>query len=73
MRTLTIFAAILLPPTLVVGVYSINGIDFITDFPSGFIILVATLIITGVLFYLFIKKDLIKGNNMLPKENAGEN
>ena len=45
MRILTIFAAILLPLTLVVGIYSMNGVDFITKLPSGFIILLATLII----------------------------
>ena len=76
MRTLTIFAAISLPLTLVVGIYSFIGMDFITDLPSGFIILVATLIIIiGVLFYLFFKKDwiILKGNKILPKENPGEN
>ena len=71
MRTLTIFAAILLPLTLVVGIYSMNGVDFITNLPSGFIILLATLIIiTGGLLYLFIKKNwiVLKGNKMLPKD-----
>ena len=73
MRILTIFAAILLPLTLVVGIYSMNGVDFITNLPSGFIILLATLIIiTGGLFYLFIKKNwiILKGNKMLPKKNT---
>ena len=72
MRILTIFAAILLPLTLVVGIYSMNGVDFITKLPSGFIILLATLImITGGLCYLFIKKKwiVLKGNKMLPKKN----
>ena len=73
MRTLTIFAAILLPLTLVVGIYSMNGVDFITTLPSGFIILLATLIIiTGGLFYLFIKKNwiILKRNKMLPQEKS---
>ena len=72
MRILTIFAAILLPLTLVVGIYSMNGVDFITKLPSGFIILLTTLIlITGGLCYLFIKKKwiILKGNKMLPKKN----
>ena len=39
MRTLTIFAAILLPLTLVVGIYGMNGLDLnLTSLPSGFII-----------------------------------
>ena len=74
MRTLTIFAAILLPLTLVVGVYGMNGLDLndITTLPSGFIIVVATMIIiTGAIFYLFSKKKWIKlrGNKVLPKKN----
>jgi magnesium transporter len=72
MRILTIFAAILLPLTLVVGIYIMNGVDFITKLPSGFIILLATLImITGGLCYLFIQKKwiILKGNKMLPKKN----
>ena len=38
MRTLTIFAAILLPLTLVVGIYGMNGLDLndLASLPSGF-------------------------------------
>ena len=39
MRILTIFAAILLPLTLVVGIYGMNGLDLkIAKLPSGFLI-----------------------------------
>ena len=74
MRILTIFAAILLPLTLVVGIYGMNGLDLndLASLPSGFLIIVVTMIIiTGALFYLFIKKKWIKlkGNKVLPKEN----
>ena len=74
MRTLTIFAAILLPLTLVVGFYGMNGLDLndLSSLPSGFLIIVVTMIIiTAALFYLFIKKKWItlKGNKVLPKEN----
>ena len=63
MRTLTIFAAILLPLTLVVGIYGMNGLDLnnLESLPSGFLIVVVSMIIiTGAIFYLFIKKKWIK-------------
>ena len=42
MRILTIFAAILLPLTLVVGIYGMNGLDLndLASLPSGFLIVV---------------------------------
>jgi magnesium transporter len=74
MRILTIFAAILLPLTLVVGIYGMNGLDLndLANLPSGFtIVLISMVIITGALFYLFIKKKWIKftGSKVLPKKN----
>ena len=74
MRTLTIFAAILLPLTLVVGIYGMNGLDLnnLANLPSGFaIVLISMIIITGALFYLFSKKKWIKfrGNKVLPNKN----
>ena len=73
MRTLTIFAAILLPITLVVGIYGMNGLDLnnLASFPSGFtIVLISMIIITGALLYLFIKKKWIKlrGNKVLQEK-----
>lgn len=77
MRTLTIFAAILLPLTLVATIYSMNGLDLnnLTTLPSGlFIVLITMIIITGALFYLFHKKNWItlKGNKGLPKKNPNQ-
>lgn len=74
MKTLTIFAAILLPLTLVATIYSMNGLDLnnLTTLPSGFIIVLITMaIIIFVLFYLFSKKNWItlRGNKRLPKKN----
>lgn len=62
MRTLTIFATILLPLTLVVGIYGMNGVDLdnLGQLPSGFIIVLVTLtVITGVLLYFFNRKKWI--------------
>jgi hypothetical protein len=62
MRTLTIFATILLPLTLVATIYGMNGLDLnsLSKLPSGFIIVIVTMIIiTGSLFFLFSKKKWI--------------
>ena len=74
MRTLTIFATILLPLTLVATIYGMNGLDLnsLSKLPSGFIIVIVTMIIiTGSLFFLFSKKKWIifRGNKALPKDN----
>jgi magnesium transporter len=77
MRILTIFAAVLLPLTLVVGIYGMNGLDLndLASLPSGFLIIVVTMIIiTGALFYLFIKRKWIRlrGNKVLPKKEPNQ-
>ena len=74
MRTLTIFATILLPLTLVATIYGMNGLDLnsLSKLPSGFIIVMVTMIIiTGSLFLLFSKKKWIifRRNKALPKVN----
>jgi magnesium transporter len=73
MRTLTIFASVLLPLTLVASIYGMNGLDLnkLTELPSGFIIILVTMIIiTGALFYLFNKKKWVKirGNKVMPNQ-----
>ena len=74
MKTLTIFASILLPLTLVASIYGMNGLDLnkLTALPSGFIIVVVSMIIiTGAIFYLFSKKKwiLVRTNKVLPAQN----
>jgi magnesium transporter len=75
MRVLTIFAAILLPLTLVTGIYGMNGLDLnnLGALPSGFfLILLTMIIITGALFYLFRKKNWVsfRRKEMLPNEDT---
>jgi magnesium transporter len=75
MRTLTIFATILLPLTLVATIYGMNGLDLnsLSKLPSGFMIVIVTMIIITVsLFLLFGKKKWIifRGNKALPKDNS---
>ena len=63
-------------PTVFLGlaVVVLNS-DSRFDYPSGFLILVVSMIIiTGAMFYLFIKKKWIKlgGNKVLPEKNEKE-
>lgn len=55
MRILTIFTVILLPLSLIVGVYGMNGIDLknITEIPLGFAVMLATMAVTVLAFVLF--------------------
>jgi magnesium transporter len=62
MRILAIFSAIILPLTFISGVYGMNGLDLnnINSLPLGFAIVILTMvIIVGVLFLFFKKKQWI--------------
>ena len=66
MRTLTIFTAILLPLTLITGIYGMNGLDLadISNVPVGFMIVVATMIVmAALLFWVFKQKQWVMSNN----------
>ena len=66
MRTLTIFTAILLPLTLITGIYGMNGLDLtdIGNVPLGFAIVVITMtVMAALLFWVFKQKQWIMSNN----------
>jgi magnesium transporter len=66
MRTLTIFTAILLPLTLITGIYGMNGLDLadVSNIPTGFAIVVITMIVmAALLFWVFKQKQWIMSNN----------
>ena len=66
MRTLTIFTAILLPLTLITGIYGMNGLDLadIGNIPIGFAIVVITMIVmAALLFWVFKQKQWIMSSN----------
>lgn len=69
MRILTIFTAVLLPLALIAGIYGMNGIDLknITEIPTGFVIVLATMVITVIVFVLFFirKRWIIIGRGEL--------
>lgn len=74
MKMLTIFTVILLPLTLIAGIYGMNGLDLnnLQTIPGGFIIVIITMIVIGGgLLLLFIKKQwlLIREKDMGQGEN----
>lgn len=58
MRILTIFTAILLPLTLIPGIYGMYALDItnIVSVPTGFLIVVSMMIIMATLLFLFFKQ-----------------
>jgi magnesium transporter len=66
MRTLTIFTGILLPLTLIAGIYGMNGLDLtdIGNIPIGFMIVIITMIVMAAfLFWFFRQKQWIMSNS----------
>jgi magnesium transporter len=62
MKTLTIFTVILLPPTLIAGIYGMNGVDLtnLGNISIGFIIVMLVMILVAAfLFWYFKKKEWI--------------
>jgi len=71
MKTLTIFTVILLPLTLIAGVYGMNGVDLtnIGNISKGFIIILTFMIAIAVfLFWYFKKKQWIMAKEQEEKE-----
>ena len=60
MRVLTIFTVILLPLTLIAGIYGMNGLNLnnLAELPAGFLIVVISMVCIGIgLLVFFIKKQ----------------
>jgi len=71
MRVLTIFTAILLPLTLIVGIYGMNGIDLknITTIPVGFFVVMLSMASIGIgLILFFIRKRWILVNGKISEQ-----
>ena len=58
MRVLTVFSVILMPLTLIVGIYGMNGLDLshITSLPSGLLTVVLTMVVIILLLLVFFKR-----------------
>jgi magnesium transporter len=73
MKTLTIFTVILLPLTLIAGVYGMNGVDLtnLGNISIGFIIVLVLMIAVAVfLFWYFKKKQWIMANEEEEEESS---
>jgi magnesium transporter len=58
MKTLTIFSVILLPLTLIAGIYGMNGVGLskISSFSTGFIIVLILMVAIALLLFWYFKK-----------------
>ncbi|WP_261377779.1 CorA family divalent cation transporter [Candidatus Nitrosocosmicus arcticus] len=58
MRILTIVSVILLPLTLITGIYGMNGLDLtkLNEMPQGFIIVILTMVLIIILLLFFFKR-----------------
>jgi magnesium transporter len=80
MKLLTIFTVILLPLTLIAGIYGMNGLDLnnLGELPAGFLIVVISMVFIGIgLLVFFIKKEWIfvreqNGSERVRHERTGE-
>lgn len=77
MKVLTIFTVILLPLTLITGIYGMNGTDLnnIETIPSGFVlvIIVMACIGTGLLVFFVKKQWIFARENQIQTEPQAEN
>ncbi len=77
MRLLTIFTVILLPLTLVTGIYGINGVDMnkLDTLSSGFLFVIIMMVAIGVgMLVFFVKKQwiFVKEKNSSERVNHSE-
>ena len=58
MRILTVFSAIILPLSLITGIYGMNGLDLtrLSDIPQGLIIVGVTMVLISVSLLFFFKR-----------------
>lgn len=58
MRILTVFSVVLLPLTLIAGIYGMNGLDLshLTSIPAGFVTVILVMGVIALLLMLFFKQ-----------------
>lgn len=76
MRILTVFSVILLPLTLIAGIYGMNGLDLtkLSDIPQGLLIVLVTMALISILLliffkrkqWIFTKEDIFNNSNTSP-------
>jgi magnesium transporter len=73
MKVLTIFTVILLPLTLITGIYGMNGLDLnkLDNLPAGFVLVISTMVcIGGGLLVFFVKKQWLFVREQNERERA---
>jgi magnesium transporter len=57
MRILTVFSVIILPLTLIVGIYGMNGLDLtkFSDIPEGLVVVIVIMALVSILLLIFFK------------------
>jgi magnesium transporter len=74
MRLLTIFTVILLPLTLIAGIYGMNGVDLqnFGTLPTGFFPVIAIMVVIAIgLLLFFIKKQWLLAKAKVSNEGDG--
>ena len=76
MRILTVFSVILLPLSLIAGIYGMNGLDLtkLSDIPQGLLIVLVTMALISILLliffkrkqWIFTKEDIFNNSNTSP-------
>ena len=76
MRILTVFSVILLPLTLIAGIYGMNGLDLtkLSDIPQGLFVVIVTMALISILLliffkhkqWIFTKEDIYNNSNTSP-------
>ena len=74
MRILTVFSAIILPLSLITGIYGMNGLDLskLIDIPPGLIIVLVTMVLISILLLVFFKRKqwIFTKEDIYPNSNS---
>jgi magnesium transporter len=74
MRILTVFSAIILPLSLITGIYGMNGLDLskLSDIPQGLIIVLVTMVLISILLLVFFKRKqwIFTKEDIYPNSNS---
>jgi magnesium transporter len=83
MRILTVFSVILLPLTLLTGIYGMNGLDLtkLSNIPQGLFVVLVTMALVSLLLlvffkrkqWIFSKEDIFTDSNPPPSSSTSSN
>jgi magnesium transporter len=74
MRILTVFSAIILPLSLITGIYGMNGVDLarLSDIPPGLVIVLVTMVLISIVLLVFFKRKewIFSKDDIYPNSNS---